>query len=178
MRVLGCVCGYADCSHVAVRLDVGDDTVIWSDSWATCRPGGEFGPRVYPELGPIEFSKDQYLDALSKPSRKSAPLRETRDSDALASGIPPEPAHWLCEMTMAFGRDFVTPDEPEATTSVLLDGLRALREGAHPSARRCSGRGQPVDAFRSTPSNDMSSTFGSFRFDRRAALSGVQPGVR
>jgi hypothetical protein len=132
MRVLGCVCGDADCSHVAVRLDVTEDTVIWSDFWATCRPGGAFGPRAYPELRRYEFAKDQYVSAISKPSHRAAPVRESHDVGALAAGVPRDPARWMREMTMAFGRDFVTPYEPEATKSVVVSGLRALRDAREP----------------------------------------------
>ena len=132
MRVLGCVCGDADCSHVAAQLDVIDDTVIWSAFWATCRPGGEFGPRGYPELGRYEFAKHQYLAALAELSHRTAPVRESHDVAALAAGIPRDPTRWLSEMTMAFGRDFVTPYRPEATTSVVVSGVRALRDAGDP----------------------------------------------
>lgn len=132
MRVLGCVCGDADCSHVAARLDVAEDTVTWADFWATCRPGGEFGPRAYPELQRYVFAKAQYMNALSKPSHRGAPIRESHDTPALAAGIPLDPARWLSEMTMAFGRDFITPDQPKATRSIVISGLRALRDAGEP----------------------------------------------
>jgi hypothetical protein len=132
MRLLGCVCSHADCSHVAVRLEVAEDTVTWSDFWATCRPSGEFGPRAYPELQRYVFAKTQYLKALSEPSYRAAPVRESHDTAALAAGIPRDPERWWSEMTMAFGRDFVTPYEPEATTDVVISGLRALRDTGEP----------------------------------------------
>ena len=41
-------------------------------------------------------------------------------------GFPRDPGGWLREMTMAFGRDFLTPYEPQQTREVLVSGLRGL----------------------------------------------------
>lgn len=145
MEVLGCPCGYAECSHVAVNSRVVGDLVIWSDFWATCRPAGAPGPRAYDEIGQFEFSKRQYADALRAATHLLAPIRETHDQDALAAGIPGDPTQWLHQMTMAFGRDFLTPYEPEPTTAVVIAGLRSLRDHGAPvtdNAVRAWARGR------------------------------------
>jgi hypothetical protein len=117
---------------VTVDFQAIGDVIVWSNFWATCRPAGAPGPRPYEELGPFEFPKAQYKHALAAPTHKPVPVREHHDTDALAAGAPAEPAQWLNQMTMAFGRDFLTPHEPETTTAIVLAGLRALRASGTP----------------------------------------------
>ena len=123
--VLGCGCGYAECSNVTAVCEVrGGVIVVWSDFRASIRPFGEPGPRGYAGLGPFEFAAEDYRRALSAPVRRTSPVRETHDIERLAAGFPRDRGGWLREMTMAFGRDFLTPYEPEQTREAL--GCRAV----------------------------------------------------
>jgi hypothetical protein len=132
VEVLGCGCGYAGCSNVSAVCQVVRGAVVWSDFRATIRPFGDPGARGYEGLGPYEFSVENYVTALSAPARTAAPVREALDVGRLAAGYPRDPAGWLREMTMAFGRDFLAPYEPEQTRDVLVSGLRALAAAGSP----------------------------------------------
>lgn len=132
MPVLGCGCGWAECSHVAVRCSVGPHLVVWSDFTATLRPSSAPAPDSYPELGRYEFGRRQYEDALATLAHRPSPIRDAPDYESLAAGVPGDPAGWLREATMAFGRDFLWSGQPERTRAVIADGLRALRARGSP----------------------------------------------
>ena len=135
--VLGCGCGYAECSNVTAVCEVRGGVVVWSDFRASIRPFGEPGPRGSAGLGPFEFAAEDYRRALSAPVRRTSPVRETHDIERLAAGFPRDPGGWLREMTMAFGRDFLTPYEPEQTR----EALGVLRRPGCWSLPRIAGAG-------------------------------------
>jgi hypothetical protein len=131
MQLLGCGCGDDLCRWAAAQIEVRQDTVVWSDFWGSS-PVGEPGPGRYHELGPYQFERAQYAAALATPVRAEAPIREKLDTAALRAGIPSDPRAWLKEMTLAFGRDFHAPSQPDSTQHVAAEGLRALTKAGHP----------------------------------------------
>jgi len=131
MKLLGCGCGDSDCSWATARMEIGRDTVVWSEFWGSS-PAGEQGPGRYDEIGPYQFERAQYAAALATPVRAEAPIREKHDTAALRAGIPSDPRAWLKEMTLAFGRDFHTPSQPQSTKRLAAEGLRSLVEADHP----------------------------------------------
>jgi hypothetical protein len=131
-QVLGCGCGDDGCSGVTVTISASDGEIIWSGIRASSTPAGPPGPRTYRDVGPFVFAREQYLSAVRQPVRAEQPLREQPDIAALGAGIPRDHAGWLRAMTMAFGRDFLTPREPELPRSVALSGLRAFANAGNP----------------------------------------------
>jgi hypothetical protein len=131
MKLLGCGCGDDLCSWAAAQMEIRQHTVVWSEFWGS-HPAGKQRPARYDELGPYEFDRRQYTAALATPMRAEVPIRQKHDPAALRAGVPSDPAAWLQEMTLTFGRDFHTPSQPDATKRVAAEGLRALSEAGHP----------------------------------------------
>ncbi|WP_439661616.1 hypothetical protein ACSHWB_08950 [Lentzea sp. HUAS TT2] len=61
--VLGCDCGVASCGPLVARIRAGKDkkAIIWDEFRRPHRNG-----RVYDELGPFTFDREQYEAALGK----------------------------------------------------------------------------------------------------------------
>jgi hypothetical protein len=132
MQLLGCTCGDMQCSSAGAQVGVTGDQVVWSAFRASSPPAGAPGPHAYGGIGPFRFSRAQYVAALAAPRRASRPVREAIDPAPLAAGNPNDPRAWLDAMTLAFGRDFLTPSAAEPVQAVARAGLRALRDAGQP----------------------------------------------
>lgn len=132
VQVLGCECGDDACSGVTAVVSLQKDGVVWSQLRASSAPVGPQGPRTYDEIGPFTFALEQFVSALAQPTRADAPVREPSDLAGLAAGVPRDHDAWLRAMTLAFGRDFLTPYETEPTRAVVVGGLRAFADAGHP----------------------------------------------
>ena len=134
VRLLGCGCGVDDCTSVVATISTSEETVTWSRiRWHAVR-----GKPIYENVGPFVFERAQYLSAVEHPVRAEVPVREQVDHAALAAGMPNDHAAWLRAMTMAFGRDFFTPGDPEMSRSrnITVQALRAFASGDHPLPER------------------------------------------
>jgi hypothetical protein len=132
MQLLGCTCGDMQCSAAGAQVVVAGDRVVWSDFGATSPRAGAPGPRAYGDIGPFRFGRADYEAALAAPRRASRAVREEIDPAPFAAGSPNDPRAWLDAMTLAFGRDFLTPSAAEPTRAVARAGLRALRGAGQP----------------------------------------------
>jgi hypothetical protein len=124
VRVGGCLCGDDDCTNATATVSATSDTVTWSDI------EGHF--RTYPEAGPFVFDRARYLSSVMGALRSEHPVREEIDIDKLAAAMPNDHAAWLRAMTMAFGRDFFTPYEPELPRNIAARGAAAFAEAGIP----------------------------------------------
>jgi hypothetical protein len=124
VRVLGCLCGIDGCSNVRATVSASPDAVTWSDF------DGHF--RAYSDVGPFVFNRAHYSSSAASPVRAEHPVREGADVDQLAAAMPRDHAAWLRAMTMAFGRNFFTPFEPDLPRQVAAQGVRAFAEAGMP----------------------------------------------
>ena len=64
--ILGCTCGVVACGMLAVRIDVGDDAVMWSGFENPGEVAEVAGPEAWnwDEVGPFMFDRRQYEIAL------------------------------------------------------------------------------------------------------------------
>ena len=124
MRVLGCTCGTDECSPVAATVTATDDAITWSGIHAR--------RQTYVNIGPFLFAPSRYVAAVATPVRAEQPVREPVDVEELAAGLPRDHAAWLRAMTMAFGRDFFVPSDPDAALDVAARGVRAFEQAGLP----------------------------------------------
>ena len=127
-QVLGCLCGVDECSGVWVAISADDETVTWSVPRTRTA--------IYENVGPFVFERAQYVSAVERPLHAERPVREQADLSELAAGIPGDHAAWLRSMTMAFGRDFFTPGDPELPRQITVQALRAFASRDDPLGER------------------------------------------
>jgi hypothetical protein len=124
VQVLGCTCSDDQCSPVTATVSATDVAITWSGIHAR--------RQTHADIGPFRFSPSDYAAAVGTPVRARQPVREPVDIDQLAAGMPQDHAAWLRAMTMAFGRDFFVPSDPDAKLEIAARGVRAFEQAGMP----------------------------------------------